>query len=659
MKNKQKKIKVGLVQIGNNFGDQYYFPYSLGVLQAYAQKNLKNPKDYEFLLPIYKRILVKEAAEYLSKADIVFFSSYVWNFQINLKIAERLKEKNKNSIIVFGGPQAPESKEGTKEFLSKYPFIDIGSYGEGEIPFLLILENIEGKTWENVPSIGFMKDKEFFYNKINERIKNLDEIPSPYLEGIFDSLINANPNDEWSALLETNRGCPFSCSYCFWGTKTKNKINKYSLERVYEEIDWISKHKIQFVFCCDANFGVLERDIDIAKRVAENKKQYGYPEAFSVQNTKNSTEKIFTLQKILNDNKLQKGVNLALQSLNKCTLDSINRSNISAETYKKLQRMFNKHKIATFSDMIIALPNESYSTFVDGVVNVINSGQHNRIQFINLVLLENTEMNKPAYQKKYGLKTIDSKIIPHHTSLNPKSEIYEMQKLVISTDKMSKEDWIETRVFCWTVSLLYFNKLLQIPIMLADKMNSIGHRELFELFMQKSKKRKVISKIISFFYQKAEDIQNGGCEHVASLKWLNIWWPADEYIFIKLCHEKLLNEFYNEAKSIMHDFVPYILLEDSIRFNQSLLKLPFMYNDLDISLKYNIFEVYQSILNGNDVELKDGDFHYIIDRTSSKWTSWEKWLKEVVWYGTKKGAYFYNCKPSNNDCVKSNNKIVK
>ncbi|MCK4364495.1 MAG: radical SAM protein [Thermoplasmatales archaeon] len=649
MKTKQKKIKVGLVQIGDKFGDQYYLPYSIGVLQAYAQKNLKNPEDYEFLIPVYKRIFVKEAANYLSDADVVFFSSYVWNFQINLKIAKWLKEKDNECMIIFGGPQVPESRSGMKTFLNKYPFIDIGSYGEGEMPFLLILENIKKRSWENIPSIGFMKGKDFIYNKISERIKNLDEVPSPYLEGIFDSLIKANLDEGWSALLETNRGCPYSCSYCFWGTKTKNRINQYTLTRVFKEIDWFSKHKIQFVFCCDANFGILKRDIDIAKKVAENKKQYRYPEAFSVQNTKNSTEKIFTLQKILNDNKLQKGVNLALQSLNADTLKSINRSNISPETYKKLQHMFNQHKIATFSDMIIGLPNESFSTFADGVFSVIESGQHNRIQFINLVLLENTQMNEPTYQKKYGLHTVDSKIIPHHTSLNSKSVIHEIQKLVIATDKMPKNDWIKTRIFCWIVSLIYFNKLLQIPIMLINRMNSINFRELIEIFMQESKKHKVMSEILSFFNQKAKEIQKGGSEHVASQEWLNIWWPADEYIFIKLCYEDLLDKFYNEAKSIMCDFLPDKLLDETVRFNQGLLKLPFIKNDLDISLKYNIFEIYQGVLNGMDTKLKKGVFHYTIDRTSTKWTSWEEWFKEVVWYGTKKGAYLYSCYPLNNN----------
>lgn len=37
------KIKVGLVQINNSFSNQNYLPYSVGLLQAYAQKYAQIP----------------------------------------------------------------------------------------------------------------------------------------------------------------------------------------------------------------------------------------------------------------------------------------------------------------------------------------------------------------------------------------------------------------------------------------------------------------------------------------------------------------------------------------------------------------------------------------------------------------------------------------
>ena len=90
--------------------------------------------------------------------------------------------------------------------------------------------------------------------------------------------------------------------------------------------------------------------------------------------------------------------------------------------------------------------------------------------------------------------------------------------------------------------------------------------------------------------------------------------------------------------------LPDGLLAEAIRFNRVLIKLPFQKKDLDISLKYNLFEVYQGALKGRDASIEKGNFCYSVNRTSQKWTSWNEWLKEVVWYGSKRGAYIYDCR---------------
>lgn len=647
----QSHIKVGLVQIGDKFGDQYYFPYAIGLLQAYAQKNLKNYQDFEFLTPIYKKLNINKLVKYLLGANIIFFSTYIWNYKINLEIARRIKRKKVDCVIVFGGPQIPESPGGIKKFLKKYPFVDIGCYNEGEIPFLSILENLKERDWRGVPSIGFFDNvKHFLYTPKYASIEELDKIPSPYLEGIFDSLIKANPQEKWSALIETNRGCPYGCAFCYWGSRAEKKIYCHSIDRVFKEIDWFSQKKIEFVFCCDANFGLLERDVDIARKISRNKKKYGYPMALSVQSAKNFPDRIFESQKILSDYGLQKGVNLAFQSLNEDTLKSINRVNIDNRIYRDLQMKFTRNNIPTFSDMIIGLPKEKYETFADGVNNLIECGQHNRIQFINLAILPNTQMDKPAYQRKFGLVVKEVKLFPHHTTLDSNSQIQATQKLAIGTSTMPKEEWVKTRIFCWMTSLLYFNKLLQMPIAVINKIYQISYRDLIEVFTKKSNKHLQISKILELFLKKANGIQKGNPEHIGSKKWLNIWWPVDEYVFIKLCIEGGLEAFYEEAESVICSFLKKKkinftpeLLHDAITLNRNLIKLPFLDKDLYIFLHYNIYEVYQGVLNMVDIPVKNGIYKYRINRSGTRWKSWDDWLRDVVWYATKRGAYFYNC----------------
>lgn len=647
--NHSKKIKVGLLQIGNGFSNQYFLPYSIGLLQAYAQQYLKNPDKFEFMLPIYRRMKIYEAVSYLIEADIIYFSVYLWNYRISSEIARRIKEVNRGIVIVFGGRQIPVKHESLELFLRNNIFVDLACYGEGEIPFLKILENFEGRLWDLVPTVGYIDSQnKFIQNQPVERISDLNTIPSPYLEGIFDPLMETCSQVEWSVLFETNRGCPFSCAFCAWGTNETKKIFSYNLHRIFEEIDWICRKKIKFVFCCDANFGILKRDMDIVARVAENKRLYGYPEAFSVQNTKNSTRRVYDLQKMLNDAKLQRGVNLALQSMNKKTLKSIKRSNITTETFQELQKMFLADSIPTFSDIILGLPDESYDSFTNGISNIIENGQHNNIQFISLTILENTAMSEPEYQKRHGLLIQDVKSIYRHGSLDDNEEVHEIQKIVVGSNTMPKEDWIRARVFCWLTTFLHFNKLLQIPIILLSKISLISYKEIIEIFLNINKEFPLISEIVEIFEIKAFEIQSGNPEYTSSKKWLNIWWPADEYIFIKLNMENKLNEFYNEAEMVFTKYLekndikfPGTLLHEAVYLNQAFIKKPFVEDNLEIELSYNIPEFYQKVLLENKGSILEEKRSYIIQRRDQTWTTWDEWLKEVVWYGSKKKAYLY------------------
>ncbi len=424
----------------------------------------------------------------------------------------------------------------------------------------------------------------------------------------------------------------------------------FDLERLYKEVDWFAAHQIEYIFCCDANFGMLPRDLDIASYVAETKRKVGHPHALSVQNTKNATERAYKVQKILADAGLNKGVDIALQSADPDTLVSIKRGNISTETYQELQRRFTRDNVETYTDLILGLPGETYDSFADGVSTIIENGQHNRIQFNNLSILPNAEMGDPEYQKKYGMLTVETNVVNIHGSLaEAEHEISETQVLVIATNAMPKPDWVRTRAFSWMAALLHFDKILQIPFVLLHEICAVRYRELIELFLDTPREEfPVLSSVRSFFLEKATDIQNGGPEYCQSKEWLDIWWPADEYLLIKLCVEQKLELFYREAEKLLGRFLdekflslPTNLLSEAIALNSKLIKLPFQTSNVTLELSCNIWEFYQSVLRGTSLPLETKPSKYHIDRTSATWGSWEDWYREVVWYGNKKGAYLY------------------
>lgn len=346
-------IRIGLVQINNSFSGQNYLPYSVACLQSYARTKLAADR-FSFLPMIYKRIPIADIVQRLEHADVVGFSAYVWNAQISLEAARRLKALNPNRLIIFGGPQVPDHAEA---FLREHPFIDLVVHNEGEKTFVEVMERLSSRDWRGIRGVSYIDSAGTYVKEAPaDRMRDLEELPSPFLNGMFDELIASNPGEQWIGLWETNRGCPFQCTFCDWGSATAAKVTKFEFDRLHSELNWFAEHDIKYIFVCDANFGIQKRDVEIAEAVADIRKRTGFPHGFSVQNTKNATERAYQTQKILSDAGLNKGVALSMQSLDPATLKNIKRDNISLETYFELARRFTADKVETYSDLILRSP---------------------------------------------------------------------------------------------------------------------------------------------------------------------------------------------------------------------------------------------------------------------------------------------------------------
>src|ERR1700730_1370457 len=188
-------MKVGLVQINNSFSGQNYLPYSVALLQTYVEHKAADPARYRFLLPVYRRMRIADVVEQLLEADVVGFSTYVWNGRISLEIARRLKAHNPDVLIVVGGPHVPDQPEA---FLRANPCVDIAVHNEGEETFLRILEGLPGRDWAVLPGVSFVSPGgQLSRNANGPRFRDLDEVPSPFLDGAFDRLMAANPEERW------------------------------------------------------------------------------------------------------------------------------------------------------------------------------------------------------------------------------------------------------------------------------------------------------------------------------------------------------------------------------------------------------------------------------------------------------------------------------
>ena len=657
------KVTVGSSQINNGFAGQYYLPYSIGILQSYVLHNSKKKERYDFISTIYKRELLNDCVKKLKNCQIILFSTYVWNENISLAIAKEIKKIDPDKFIIFGGPSIPDNIDNrTEKFLRKNFFIDVCIHQEGERTVLQLLDNYPNNNFKSIPNISYLdKNKKFINNKNIPRLKSFENTPSPYLFGVFDNLIKENPQEIWLASWETNRGCPFSCTYCDWGSAINSKVARMELDRVLKELDWFSKSKIEFIFCCDANFGMLPRDYEIAIKAAENKKKYGYPKVLSVQNTKNARERAYKVQKLLAENNLSKGVTLAMQSVDSHTLKEIKRDNISIADYQALQRRFTRDGISTYTEFILGLPGDTYESFAKGVSDVIQAGQHNRIQFNNLSILPNAEMAKSEYVKKHKILTKETPIVSIHGSLDekPADGIYEKQELVISTKTMPTQDWIKARTYASICEFFYFNKVLQIPLLFEHKFNKKSFKFLFEDLMnlRNKKKYKVIESVIESLYEHANSITRGQPEFKLKKDRLDIFWPPGEFEYINILKNNMFDEFFEEAKHYLLsnsiDQNHNEIINECLILNKKMMRLPFEIKDVTLNFKFNILECYNSMLQNLNFNLKKQQNKNLIIKSDFTFNNWDDWMREVIWYGHRSGKY--TCKVTN-DQMKFNYK---
>lgn len=611
-------ITIGLVQININFEGCQFLPYSVGMLQAFVEKNAP-PGKYQFKLPIFSLVPVEEAVKHLIDCQIVGFSSYIWNICRTLAIARRLKQLNPEVLIVFGGPQVPNFSE---EFLRENLFIDVCCHGEGERSFYNILKNFPENQWQNVSGISYLDSNlDFRHHPIASRVKNLQQFPSPFLNHVFQPLMEAYPEQKWVISWETNRGCPFSCTFCDWGSALQSKVYPFELERVFREIEWFAQHKITNVFTCDANFGILKRDVDIANYLAEVKKNTGYPGNLSIQSTKNVTERAYQIHKTLTKAGFYPNVTLSLQTTDKETLKAVKRENISMASFEELQRRFAIDKISTYTDVIIGLPGETYTSFLGGISKMIDLRQFHAIKFFNASILPNSELAQPEYQKKYGIIKVKTKNVYLHTSIEPPpDDIYEYQELIVGTLAMPEKDWQKARALAWLVDLVFYNhRLLQLPFMVLHFVGNISYEKLFEQFIEVDENYPTLFKLIQFLKEKAFSVQNGEIEYCKEEGevWGNVWWSADEFVFRKMIINNQLGKFYEECFLIYFHMIqlnsPSLsieLLKDSFELSQALLKLHLNQYPIVVKTSTNVWDYYHSLLEGEEIELKEESIEY-------------------------------------------------
>jgi len=346
--------------------------YALGCLVSYAKVHRDGALVERFkfgrITPTPASKVSSLVAHLPKRPGVFLFSSYVWNHDVNAECAREIKRRSPGSLIVVGGPHVPRQQGPCEEFFRNHPYVDVTVRHEGEVTLAEILREIARTGAEPsdllrvdlsaVDGLTFKQNGQLVRTPDRARDIDLSSYPSPYLTGEFDHWIAGKAY----LPIETNRGCPYGCTFCDWGAATLSKIGRLSMERILGEIEFAARNRINTLGVCDANFGILQRDVDIARHLVAMKEQYGYPREVGYTNAKTASPRLTEIIKLLTDGGLIAGGQISMQTTDEGILENVERSNIKMSEYRKIIAFFHKEGIPAVSDIMLGLPGQTFET---------------------------------------------------------------------------------------------------------------------------------------------------------------------------------------------------------------------------------------------------------------------------------------------------------
>jgi radical SAM superfamily enzyme YgiQ (UPF0313 family) len=370
------------------FDATFYSNWSLNEVQFQTDNKMYKKTNYDEFLKFNSNNILEDLQKkiYEFNPDFIFWSAisshihgegeYV-NIQNGYDLLKNLDTQE--SILISGGLQATSATEIILNKMSKINYL-IG--GESELVLLELLNNFDNQKelknstfdFNHVDGISYVKDKNFFQNKKQKIIDNLDQL-SPYDYDIFDKQVLNRPYNGQvikAVDYEMSRGCIYSCNYCvetiiqkYYGfedfsSKTgaiknfKSYLRHKSAKIIFTELKYLNKEKeVKLVRCQDTNFLTNDRNVllELADLIDESNLSI---KIYIETRPEGINEKSIELLKKLKVDGVGMGVELSDSSFRE---DELNRFADQAKTINAIQ-LLKKNNIKRTAYNIIGLPNQ-------------------------------------------------------------------------------------------------------------------------------------------------------------------------------------------------------------------------------------------------------------------------------------------------------------
>lgn len=396
--------------------------------------------------------ITKSAREMIDLAgswqpQLAGLASYYWNDRLNYAVGSRI---GRRIPIILGGPSIDSDREALEAYARARPWAAGFITNEGEDAFAAIVEKYVGTDSTDVPPGAmfrsmnqYAEDAWFDHGKPGGLSTDLAAVPSPYLDGTLDAFLEAGL--PYQPLVQTSRLCPYTCSFCVSG-KNRGKLRAFPLDQVREEVDHVAARFADrpdhVLYVVDENFGILERDMEVAEMIKQARSRAGYPRRLFYYNDKRFTGVSQKLHEAVGD-MCWHGVMLSQQSENPETLKAIKRRNLPDERIAEIIAWAKERGLKTSTELIFGLPMETLESFLALLDKCARLG-FDAIQCYNLIVFDGIEMNRPAYREEHRLQT-DRRLIADSWTVLDGEGIVESEEVVTATSSFGWNDYLLVR----------------------------------------------------------------------------------------------------------------------------------------------------------------------------------------------------------------------
>jgi radical SAM superfamily enzyme YgiQ (UPF0313 family) len=303
----------------------------------------------------------------------IAIGAYVWAEEVIQVLLPKIRDALSSGRIILGGPQISYLSSGLE---SLYPECDIFVRGYGEMALLAICSSHEKQIIQGVHYAGDPDE-----NK--QTVIDLDLLPSPFLSGIVS--LEGNPFIRW----ESQRGCPFSCSFCQHkeaGAKLRKK--EFCEGRIFREIDMFCENKVSAIAVLDPIFNASAYAVEILRRFKAN----GFKGHLSLQcRAEMINEEFVNLVRDMNVT-----LEFGLQTIHRNEGLAVKRQNNMRKVAENLT-LVSDAGIEFEISVIFGLPHQTYDSFLKTVSWCLHSRAAS-IKAFPLMLLRGTELEERKHE---------------------------------------------------------------------------------------------------------------------------------------------------------------------------------------------------------------------------------------------------------------------